>query len=154
MALPTLATVDDLERRLGQPIGDRDQAEALLERASSKIRSYVGTTWVDPDTGLLDGVPEHPDVRGICVEMVFRAVTNPAGVTQDTAGPFSVSFGSEAAQRVYLQSSEKDELAPIRRRGGLGVISTTRGPLETGTVLVPTTDPYADPVPFLTDPPF
>lgn len=152
MTLPTLATVDDLERRLGQAIPDRDQAEALLERASSKIRAYVRRTWVDPDTGLLDGVPEHPDVRGIAVEMVYRAITNPAGVTQDTAGPFSVSFGSDAAQRIYLQRSEKDELAPIRRGGGLGTIPTTRGPIETTTVLVPTTDPLADPVPFYADP--
>lgn len=152
MTLPALATVDDLERRLGQTIPDRDQAEALLERASSKIRSYVGLTWVDPDTGLLDGVPEYPDVRGICVEMVVRAVTNPFGVTQDTTGPFSVSYGPDAAQRVFLQRGEKEELAPIRRRGGLGVISTTRGPIETATVLVPTTDPLADPVPFYADP--
>lgn len=152
MALPTLATVDDLERRLGQPISDRDQAEALLEYASALIRGYTGRTYVDDDGDLVDPLPDG--VTQVCVEMVFRAITNPSGVTQDTAGPFSVSFGSEAAQRVYLQSSEKDELAPIRRRGGLGVISTTRGPLETGTVLVPTTDPLADPIPFLTDPPF
>lgn len=136
MTLPTLATVDDLERRLGSPVEDPDQAEALLERASSKIRAFVGRTWVD-EHGQLDGVPEYPDVQGICVEMVFRAITNPAGVTQDTTGPFSVSYGPDAAQRVFLQRGEKEELAPIRVRGGLRTITTTRGPVEMRSVDVP-----------------
>lgn len=108
MALPTLATVDDLERRLDQTITARDQAEALLEYASALIRGYTGRTYVDDDGDLVDPLPDG--VTQVCVEMVFRAITNPAGVTQDTAGPFSVSFGSDAAQRIYLSRSDKAAL--------------------------------------------
>lgn len=109
MTLPSLATLDDLEVRLGQPVADPGQAQALLDYASALIRGYAKRTWVDGDDALTDvpdGVPQ------VCVEMVFRAVTNPSGATQDTTGPFSVSFGPDAAQRIYLSRSDKAILRP------------------------------------------
>lgn len=109
MPLPLLATIDDLEQRLGSPISDPSQAESLLSYASSLIRGYTHLSYVDADDGLItlpDGVTQ------VCVEMVFRAVTNPTGATQDTTGPFSVSFGPDAAQRVWLSKSDKLILRP------------------------------------------
>ena len=104
MTLPSLATVFDLERRLGSTVDDAAQAQALLDYASALIRSEAGRLFVDVHgelTDLPDGVPE------VCVEMVYRAVTNPGGVTQDTTGPFSVSFGSDAAQRIYMTKGDR-----------------------------------------------
>jgi hypothetical protein len=147
--LPTLATVDQLETRLAQPVPDEDQALALLNYASARIRGWTGKTSLTDVGDLVDPLPDG--VSQVGVEMVFRAVTNPTGATQDTTGPFSVSFGPDAAQRIYLSKSDKTIL---RSRPGLGTISTTRGDVETGTVWVPTTDPFADPVPLLADPPY
>lgn len=119
MTLPTLASTDDLERRLGQPIDNPDQAEALLEYASSLIRAHTGKLYVDTE-GDLEDVPDG--VTEVCVEMVFRAVTNPTGATQDTSGPFSVSFGPEAAQRIYLSKSDR---AILGGKGSAFTIDTT-----------------------------
>jgi hypothetical protein len=109
MTRPPLATVAALEERLGQPIEDPVQAQALLDYASALIRGYVHRSWVD-DEGALEELPDG--VPQVCVEMVFRAVTNPSGATQDTTGPFSVSFGPDAAQRVWLSKSDKQILRP------------------------------------------
>ncbi len=128
MTLPTLATVSDLGIRLGRDIdtSEAPQADALLRYASALIRSYCGQSWVDDDDQLLDlpaGVAE------VCAEVVFRAVANPAGVTQDTVGPFTVSFGSEAAQRLFLNKGDREILNSTSNR--IGVLSVTRGPIET-----------------------
>jgi hypothetical protein len=119
MTLPSLATIEDLETRLGQSVSDAGQAQALLDYASALIRGYCGELWVDEDDALTD-LPDG--VAQVCVEMVYRAVTNPGGVTQDTAGPFSVSFGSDAAQRIYLTKSDKIILG---RRGRAFTVDPT-----------------------------
>lgn len=133
MALPALATLDDLETRLGQSVDGPDVGQALwlLEFASDRVRARTGRTWTDDDGALLD-VPSL--ATKVTVEMVFRAVTNPEGVTQDTAGPFTLSFGPEAAQRIYIAREERDDLRSLSARSGLGVISTTRCPVETPPV--------------------
>lgn len=105
MTLPSLATVGDLQDRLGESITDTAQADALLDYASALVRAYTGRTYVDDDGNLVDPLPDG--VVQVTVEMVFRAVTNPSGVTQDTAGPFTVSFGADAAQRIYLTKADK-----------------------------------------------
>ena len=133
MSLPTLASLSDLEERLGHslPGEDLSSAQRLLRYASSLVRAYAGLSWVDDDGQLAD-VPG--DVVDVVVEIVDRATKNPAGATQVLAGPFSRSFGADAAQRMYLSGSDKTILAAIPgRRAGLQVISTTRGPVETAS---------------------
>jgi hypothetical protein len=112
MPLPTLADLSDLEQRLGDEVDDAAQAEALLRYASSLVRAYKRQTWVNAD-GELEGVPDG--VAEVTVEMVYRALSNPQGVTQDTTGPFSVSYGSQAAQRVYLTAGDKQILGGAQR---------------------------------------
>lgn len=136
MTLPALAGLTELRNRLGVDIDDPIQALALLDYASSLVRAYTRRSFVDDD-GNLDA-PDGP--RQVTVEAVARAVTNPAGVTQDTAGPFTVSYGSDAAQRVYLTRADKAILGPVGR-GGLQVLSTTRGHIETRTADLPQSDP-------------
>lgn len=137
MSLPTLADVADLEIRLGATIDDTDQAEALLRYASALIRSYAGETWVVADvlTDVPDGVPE------VCVEMVYRALLNPAGVSQDTAGPFSTSYGSDATQRIFLTKSDK---AIIGRRGRAFTVDPTPALATDFGDYYPDTDPRYD----------
>lgn len=141
MTLPALADVDQLLTRLGVDSldgPDLGQAGALLAYASAVIRGYTGRSYLDDDGALVDPLPDG--IAEVCVEMVFRAITNPAGVTQDTAGPFTVSFGADAAQRIYLSASDKTILG--RGRGsGLYTQSVARGPIETTSVALPPTAP-------------
>lgn len=126
---PPLASTGDLATRMGEdiPTSELARAEWLLEFASDRIRARTGRTWLDEDGELVD-VPDL--ARKVAVEMVVRAVTNPEGVTQETTGPFSVSFGSDAAQRIYIAREEREDLRSLSARSGLGVISTTRDPVS------------------------
>lgn len=137
MTLPALAAIEALEARLGgrnlDP-GDVIQAESLIAYASAVIRGHTGRDYVDDDGLLIDPLPDG--VAEVAVEMVFRAISNPAGVTQDTAGPFTVSFGSDAAQRIYLTASDRTILGG-RASSGLWTQPVTRGPIETTHVARP-----------------
>lgn len=121
------ASVEDVEQRLGETPCDREQTESLIRYASALIEGYTGRSWVPDD------VPEP--VRVVCVEVVLRTLMNPAGVSQDTAGPFNSSYGSEAPQRMFLTKSDRTVLARFARNQ-LKTISTTRGPIETGSVRI------------------
>lgn len=105
-----LATLADVEDRLGADVGNEAQAESLLAYASAVVRAYTRTTYI------VDGVLVVPDgVRSVVVEMVYRALSNPQGVTQEATGPFSVSYGSQAGQRLYLTAADKQVLGGMPR---------------------------------------
>ncbi len=151
MARPALATVDDLERLLGEDVPNEGRAEALLEQASEIVRAYAQTTWLSDDQDELVDVPGA--IPGVVTAMVDRATANPGGITQESAGPFSRSFGADAAQRLYLTAGEKSVIRfALGATTTLGVIATTRGPMETPDVTcghgylepsVEESDPYA-----------
>lgn len=130
-----LATVTDLEERLGEPFATSAagiQAYARLQDASEIVRAYAGATWLDDDGDLAD-VP--PAVAGVVCAMVERAVRNPGGITQETAGPFSRSFGADAATRLWLTKAERSVVRSAIGRAGVAPLATTRGDLETSPVL-------------------
>lgn len=133
MARPALATVDDLERLLGESVPDADQAEARLEQASELVRAYARTDWLNEDEDDVEGVPGA--IPGVVAGIVERASRNPDGATQESAGPFSRSFGADAAARLYLTAGEKLIIGHATSAVGLGVITTTRGAMETPSVL-------------------
>lgn len=135
MSRPALATVDDVAVRLGQEITDPGQAQARLEDASEIVRAYAGTTWLNDDEDTLVDVPAQ--VAGVVAQMVERAARNPSGVTQETTGPFAVSFGAEAAARLYLTRNNKLVIRAAVARTSIGTLSTSRGPLETPSVADP-----------------
>lgn len=116
MPLPPLAVEADVTGRAPDLDIDEDQVELLLGDASALVRAYAGRSWVD-DEGQLDGVPDG--VVGIVASMVIRALRNPSGVTQETTGPFNVSYGSSAADRLYLTRSDR-----LLLRGGPQVAFT------------------------------
>lgn len=132
MALPTLASLDDVQAQLGAAPSDPDKVEALLRLASARARAYTGCTWTnDAGTELAnvpDGVPE------VVAGMVVRSIQNPTGTTQETAGPFARSFGADAAQRIYLTAGDKEILDANRCKSRLWIMSPTRGDLETPPV--------------------
>lgn len=127
MARPPLATVEDLEVALGAPVPDEDQALYLLRRASAIVRAYAGRTWLDDDGELAD-VPD--DIPDLVVGMVERATRNPDGLTQQSSGPFSRSWGADAAHRIYMTRDEKMVIKASVGALPLGTISTTRGRVE------------------------
>lgn len=131
MARPALADLADLEALVGT-ITDRTAAEARLAQASEIVRAYAGVSWLT-DAGELDpDVPEQ--IAGVVAAMVERATLNPSGTTQESAGPFSRSFGSDAAQRLYMTAGERMVVRAAAGRRSIGTISTTRGDLETRPV--------------------
>jgi hypothetical protein len=124
MALPNLASREALEQRLGATLDPTEaaQADSLLGYASALVRAYTRATWMVD--GLLVDAPDG--VSQVVVEMVYRAVSNPQGVTQDTTGPFSVSFGPQAAQRIYLSAGDKTILGSIGRGQSFSVDTVPR----------------------------
>lgn len=133
MGRPALATVDDLELLLGESIADPGQAEARLEQASELVRAYAGQDWLTDDDTELALVPGA--LPGVVCGIVERATRNPDGVTQEAAGPFSRSFGADAASRIYLTDGDKRIIRHASGAQSLTVISTTRGAMETANVL-------------------
>lgn len=122
--LPAFATIDDLDARNPAGIaGDETRAQAALDDASALIRSAAGKTWVDDDNELAN-VPDI--VVTICCRAALRSFTNPAGVTQQTAGPFSASYANGSTD-VYLTKGERSEVRAAAGKGGLWTQSTTRG---------------------------
>ena len=135
MALPALATTVELGQWLGSAIPTGDlRAQLLLESASGLVRSAAGQTWVDDDGQLGD---VHPDARTITLNAAARAWANPTGVTQKSTGPFTATW-SPGANTVTLTDHERRTLAVLREGGwgGLTTISTTRGDIETGSLMV------------------
>lgn len=128
MGRPALATLDDLISLLGS-VENYEQAQFRLEQASELVRAYAGTDWLNDDESDVDGVPGA--IPGVVVAIVDRATANPGGVVQETAGPFSRSFGADAAERMYLTAGEKLIVRHAVGRSGLSVVSTSRGVVET-----------------------
>ncbi len=133
MSRPTLASIDDL-MALSGPIVQEDTPRALvlLAMASEVVRAYAGVTWLNTDEDDVEDVPAQiPDV---VVSMVWRATNNPFGVVQETAGPFSRSFGADAAQRIYMTKQERMIVRAAAGLAPVGPMGTTRGVLETRAI--------------------
>lgn len=133
MGRPALASIDDLTALTGAiATEDVPRASALLAMASEVVRAYAGTTWLNDDEDDIEDVPAQiPDV---VASMVWRATANPLGIVQESAGPFSRSFGSDAAQRLYMTRQER---AIVRAAVGVAAVQpmgTTRESLETRAV--------------------
>lgn len=140
-ALPPFASVADVEVRLGRTVtdGERATVEAALEDASDLIRAETGRDWVDPDNpAQLVGDPAQLDtLRTVCAAVAARLIRNPAGVAQETVGPFSVSHGTSAVPGAWLTRWERLRLRRAAGLIGVTVLSTTRGPFETRPIDLP-----------------
>jgi len=121
VALPSLATVEELSARLpvGVDILDDTRAAAALEDASTLVRDEAGATWVDT-LGALIVVPDV--VRMIVLEVAGRALNR----------SFVYGAEGEGAQELgglYLKSDEKRRLnaaVGTNTRPALWTLPTTR----------------------------
>ena len=115
--LPALATIEDLEARLGHPIVDdaeRARAQALLDDASALVRFVAGQTWVD-DTFDPPVITDVPDVVvSITCAAALRGWYNPAAIESAQLGAVSVRYGG-----AWLSGSEREALAQYSRGAGL-----------------------------------
>lgn len=123
MSLPSLASVTDLERRIGAPVDDETQAQAFLDDASGLIRLEVDpVTWVD-DEGSLEAVPAV--VVTVCCKAARRAMEDREGVMQrsETLGSYTNAemFHGTHATDVYLTQAER---RLVRRAAGRSAIGS------------------------------
>jgi Phage protein Gp19/Gp15/Gp42 len=117
MALPPLAEVVDLERRLGRTFDDDvelAEVESALDEASAIIRTEAGHSFVSPDDPSVSTAPTI--VRQVCIRMVERKIRNPDGYSSESAGDYSYQRNGVGADGgLYLTDTE---LRWIRKAGG------------------------------------
>lgn len=134
--LPALATVVDLEARLGldpETLADANlgRARAALADASALVRMEARRTWVD-EAGALTAVPDA--VVRVVLGAAQRTYTNPDAVIQESAGPFARRL-NESDTGVYLTRVELDIVRRFRPAGGeLWTLRTERDGTESNTV--------------------
>jgi hypothetical protein len=133
--VPALATVSDLEERLGLDPnslvdGDYARAQAALADASTLVRMESRRSWVD-DAGAITA----PDALiRVVLGAAMRNWVNPDGVIQETVGPFTRRL-SEESTGVYLTKAELDIVRRYRPSGiGLWTLQTRRDECSNGTV--------------------
>ena len=102
MASPALASISDLEARMGT-IDDVTRAQVALEDASALIRLEAGATWLDTD-GELDSVPDM--ILSLTCKVAARSLRNPDQATNRTIGGYSENY-SLVSQEVYLTKAER-----------------------------------------------
>lgn len=128
MSLPPLASVDDLATWPGVTIGDNqiDQAEALLDAASTLVRTFTGRLWIGEDDLPEAGVTaiKLAAVRSVVVIAAARVWNNPTMTTQQSAGPYSRSVNEWAAMGLILTDEEKEMIGGATGGGvtGLGSV--------------------------------
>jgi hypothetical protein len=133
--LPALASVTDLEARLGL---DPDtlveanlaRARAALADASALVRMEARLTWVD-EGGALTVVPDA--IVRVVLGAARRGYLNPDAAVQETAGPFSRRL-SESNTGVYLTKAEADIARRYRPTGQLWTLRTERDGDESNTI--------------------
>lgn len=120
MAVPPLATVPDLEARLGKSLdgGEKALAEAALTDASALVRHY-GLPWAVPAAA--------PEVAvGITLAAAERRVRNPEGYRMEMEGSYQYQLPASAPTGVALTDAEIDLLRELSGRGGLASVEIVR----------------------------
>lgn len=113
MTLPSLASLADLEARLGATVdkpAERERAVALLADASALVRHEAQEEWLDANDELED-VP--PLVVAITCAVALRAFYNPADIASTNMGGVAVQY-----RDVWLTTSE------VARLRGLSPVAT------------------------------
>lgn len=136
MSLPAFATVAELTARAGE-LGDDARMQAALADGAAMMRGEVNETWTVEGELDFTGFPEWAAdaLRAINIAAARRILTNPEGLEGETIDGYTSEF-SNASADVYLTKGEKRTLH--RAAGqlvGVGVISTTRGPIETASLV-------------------
>lgn len=133
MALPPLASTDDLEQYSGMSV-DPGRATAILAAASTLVRAYTSRTWVGADGEWETGVSEvHQDiVKTVTLTVADRVYRNPTGASQEAVGPFSRSVAAWAAFGMFLTDEEKELLPTGSGVSGLSSVRVLAPALAAG----------------------
>jgi hypothetical protein len=108
--MAALATTQEFEARHGL-LGDEDteRIEALIDDASAFIRGEAGAgdaDWADDDAE--DGVEVPPVIRAVCIQVAYRAWTNPDSVAREQLGEASRTFrGNDQSDAMWLTTNER-----------------------------------------------
>lgn len=127
--MATLATVQDVEIRLGRELtgADLSRVVGLLDDASDLVRLEAGV--VDGQEWLLDAAgelrPVPATIRGVVCRMVDRAVRNPEGFSAESDGDYSYQR-TQVQPGLYLTDAEKAIIRRATKRVGLWTQPVTR----------------------------
>lgn len=123
--MASLATYDEFVIWMGRDVDNSERAQAILDAASTLVRSHSGRAWVDDGTPDTDLTATQLDAARTVVLMVAQRVyNNPDGVTQQAAGPYSKSVAAWAAYGLELTAAEKSLIAV--NSGGIPGLSSIR----------------------------
>ncbi|WP_411140252.1 hypothetical protein [Streptomyces sp. x-80] len=120
MAPPPLATIADLEARLGRPLAADELpfAAAALADASALVRTY-GLPWSNPATA--------PDVAiSITLAAAERRVRNPEGYRMEMEGNYQYQLPASAPTGMALTKEEIALLAQLSGRSGIASVAIHR----------------------------
>lgn len=136
MALPSFATVADVEVLLGLEVGsitgtDLARLDRSLKYASMLVRRAAGRPWVD-ELGELDSTT--PDELGeITSRAAKRDYSNPDGVSNEALGQGAYSYTyAEGMSVVYLTDDEAALIASVS-----GPVVVPGGWTGTGSIRTP-----------------
>lgn len=125
--LPALASIEDLEARIGA-VSDPARAQAALDDASTTIRAFTRRSWaVDDALALPSGADSwKADVLvKVCLSVAQRILDNPEGFTRESVGSWSGERSNSSAD-AYLTKSEQRDLATVIGTGGVWAMPLTR----------------------------
>lgn len=114
------ATWDDVVLSYEQPLPDqqRPRIEALLRQASARLTALVPSLPTRLAARTVD--PDLP--CGLVVEAVLRVYRNPAGITQQSTGPYSRSLSRDAARNdLYFDPAAVQAMLAGAESTALGV---------------------------------
>lgn len=126
MSLPPLATVTELEARLGLAAGslagvDLGRAQQALDDASGLIRLEAGVDWVAAD-GVTVTAPTA--VRTVARNCALRVFRNPDEYQSESVGSYSYQY-APGATSAYLTAAEiRTVRAAVTGRAGVVSIRT------------------------------
>lgn len=130
--LPPLAQPDDLEYRIGREFTDAElpRVEAALDDTSALVRAEAGQTWIDPETGLVSGLPDA--IKTVVLRVAERVIRNPQGFRSESAGDYSFQRYDADDAGPYLTDREIAIIRKALGRTGLWTQRTERdGPCDT-----------------------
>lgn len=112
-----LATVADVEKRLGVPVGslvaeDLVRAQTALDDSSILVRDEADRDFLASD-GVTIAAP--PGIVTVAAQVALRVYLNPEGLTQEGVGDYS---SGRQVVGLYLTAEEKRVIAKAVARAG------------------------------------
>lgn len=123
MPLPALATVAELEVRVGRSFSPEETARAaeMLRDVSAVVRLEAGTDFMTTAEPPVLDVPDT--VRAVALIVARRAFMNPRGVTSNQIGGYSERTSEAESMGIFLHDTEKRMLKQAMGRTNAGTIS-------------------------------